>query len=100
MRYTQHFYLRNASFRDEYIRRHDELWPEMKELLFQAGFRNYSIWISGNNLFAYFENDNLTVAEKLLKNSPVKAKWDKYMAEIITIDPTSQSLECAFLYEG
>ena len=26
---------------EEYIRRHNEIWPEMKDVLHQAGIRNY-----------------------------------------------------------
>ena len=36
----------------EYIRRHNEIWPEMKDVLHQAGIRNYTIWNVGNELFA------------------------------------------------
>ena len=28
---------------EEYIRRHNEIWPEMKDVLHQAGIRNYTI---------------------------------------------------------
>ena len=36
---------------EEYIRRHNEIWPEMKDVLHQAGIRNYTIWNVGNELF-------------------------------------------------
>ena len=99
MRYAQHFYLKDIAFKDEYIRRHDELWPEMKQLLCDSGFRSYTIWISGINLFAYFENDDLELAYRVLNNSPVKAKWDSYMDDIITWDGSNESLECAFNFD-
>lgn len=28
---------------DEYVRRHNAIWPELKEVLHQAGIRNYTI---------------------------------------------------------
>ena len=34
--------------RKEYIRRHKQIWPEMKDVLKAAGIVNYSIWLSGN----------------------------------------------------
>ena len=40
---------------DEYIRRHDALWDEMKEVLERAGIVNYTIWNVGNELFGYYE---------------------------------------------
>ena len=42
---------------EEYIRRHNEIWPEMKDVLHQAGIRNYTIWNIGNELFGYYECD-------------------------------------------
>ena len=41
--------------REEYIRRHDEIWPEMKQVLAEAGIVNYTIWRCGNDLFGYYE---------------------------------------------
>ena len=29
---------------EEYKRRHDEIWPEMTQMLNEAGIHNYSIW--------------------------------------------------------
>ena len=37
----------------EYIRRHNEIWPEMVEVLKSAGIANYTIFASGNELFGY-----------------------------------------------
>ena len=39
----------------EYRRRHDEIWPELKAVLKEAGIRNYTIWNVGSELFAYDE---------------------------------------------
>ena len=41
--------------KEEYIRRHDEIWPEMTELLNKAGIHNYTIWLVGDELFGYYE---------------------------------------------
>ena len=30
----------------EYIKRHDEIWPELVEVLKSAGIKNYTIWYS------------------------------------------------------
>ena len=40
---------------EEYKRRHDEIWPEMLELLKSAGIRNYTIWSDGRDVFGYYE---------------------------------------------
>ena len=40
---------------EEYKKRHDNIWPEMKEVLANAGIVNYSIWMQGEELFGYYE---------------------------------------------
>ena len=42
----------------EYRRRHAAVWPEMLDALRAAGARDYSIFIRGDDLFAYLEVDD------------------------------------------
>ena len=44
-----------SGMREEYIRRHREIWPEMQQVLTEAGIVNYTVWLSGNELFGYYE---------------------------------------------
>ena len=44
---------------EEYKKRHDEIWPEMTEVLNQAGIHNYTIWNHSDELFGYYECDDL-----------------------------------------
>ena len=37
--------LLNPGHADEYRRRHDAIWPELKSLLGETGIRNYSIFL-------------------------------------------------------
>ena len=46
-------------YEQEYKKRHDEIWPEMVEMLSEAGLRNYNIFRHGLTLFGYFETDDL-----------------------------------------
>ena len=72
---------------DEYIRRHDEIWPEMVETLKAAGIRNYTIWNFGTELFGYYECEKgYEFARHAQATSPVVARWDVYMADILTFD--------------
>ena len=43
------------NMRDEYVRRHDEIWPEMIDELRAAGIRNYTIWNNGDELIGYYQ---------------------------------------------
>ena len=73
--------------RDEYKRRHDEIWPEMTELLNQAGIHNYTIWNIGDELFGYYECDNgVAFAAKVQAESPVVDRWNEYMKDVMVME--------------
>jgi L-rhamnose mutarotase len=74
----------HAGRRDEYRRRHDEIWPELSALLTEAGIRNYSIYLDEeqNILFAYLERtDDHRMAA--LPNEAVMRRWWEFMADIM-----------------
>ena len=75
----------------EYLRRHDEIWPEMLAALRSAGIHNYSIFRHGETLFAYLECDDFNRMAATLATDPVNARWQEYMRDMITIeaDPTT-----------
>lgn len=71
----------------EYRRRHDEIWPEMKEMLREAGITNYTIWNVGNELFGYYEcQKGVAHAAKVQAESPVTARWNAYMEDVMTME--------------
>lgn len=69
-------------FKAEYQKRHNEIWPELEDLLKQAGIFNYSIFLDEetNTLFAV---QHLTGATPDLTMEPVMKKWWDYMADIM-----------------
>ena len=68
---------------DEYIRRHDNLPEDMKNLLHEAGICNYTIWNVGNELFGYYECDSIAEAGRIQAESEVNARWDQYMKDVM-----------------
>ena len=72
---------------DEYIKRHNEIWPEMKQMLLDAGISNYTIWNVGNELFGYYECEKgVDYASKIQAMSEVNKKWDAYMKDIMIME--------------
>ena len=72
--------------RAEYIRRHDEIWQEMKDVLKGAGICNYSIWISGDEVFGYYECEKgAAYAAEMQAKSPVVERWNEYMADVLDL---------------
>ena len=60
-----------------YKKKHDEIWPEMLELMKRQGIRNYSIYRYGLTLFAYLERDRPAKAGE--PHDPVVLRWWKMM---------------------
>lgn len=90
---------------DEYIRRHDEIWPEMTKVLNDAGVHNYTIWQVGSELFGYYEAEHgVEFAAKVQAASDVVDRWNVYMKDVMVmdIDPqtgTSYQLRQVFYHE-
>jgi len=85
----------------EYKKRHDEIWPELSDLLHKAGVSNYSIFLDEktNTLFGYLERrDDHTMDN--LPNEPVMKKWWAFMRDIMAYNddgtPTAIALTDVF----
>jgi L-rhamnose mutarotase len=68
---------------DEYVRAHREVWPEMLDVLRRAGIRNYTIFRHGNQMFGYFEADDLDAAARYLREQDVSGRWQDAMAQLL-----------------
>ena len=68
---------------EEYVQAHREVWPEMLDALRSAGIRNYTIFRHGNQMFGYFEADDLERAADYLAAQDVSARWQNAMAELL-----------------
>ncbi|PPB80885.1 L-rhamnose mutarotase [Albidovulum inexpectatum] len=77
--------------RDEYRRRHDAIWPELVELLKQAGISDYSIHLDPETdaLFAVlWRRDDHGTDE--LPRHPVMRRWWDHMADIMEVHPDNE----------
>ncbi|TDG36165.1 L-rhamnose mutarotase [Pedobacter changchengzhani] len=69
-------------FKVEYQKRHDEIWPELEDLLKQAGIFNYSIFLDE-------ETDTLFAVQHLngeipdLTQEAIMKKWWAFMGDIM-----------------
>ncbi len=73
--------------KDEYVKRHNEIWPELVALLKEAGICNYSIWNVGNELFGYYECEKgVEFAAKTQAESPIVDKWNEYMKDVMIME--------------
>jgi L-rhamnose mutarotase len=67
---------------DEYVRRHEQVWPDMLQALRDTGWTNYSLFLDRNDgtLFGYFETPNLEAAKAGMAALEVNDKWQADMA--------------------
>ena len=73
--------------KEEYVKRHDEIWPELVQVLKDAGIKNYTIWNVGDTLFGYYECEKgIEFAAAAQKNSPVVDRWNEYMKGVLIMD--------------
>ena len=74
--------------KDEYKKRHDEIWPELLVLLRDSGVSDYSIFLDETT-------DTLFACQKVsgeggsqdLGALPIVQKWWAYMADIMETNP-------------
>ena len=91
-------------FKEEYKKRHGDIWPGLVKLLKNQGVGNYSIFYDEetNILFAYQEQSGESSSQDLGTEEIVK-KWWKYMADIMETNPdnspVSIPLEQVFFME-
>ncbi len=81
----------NAGMEAEYLRRHDQIWPELVDLLHQAGIRDYSIYLDPETLILFgvlWRTDDHKMDD--LPHSPIMAKWWAYMADIMQSHPSNE----------
>ncbi|WP_445504130.1 L-rhamnose mutarotase [Microvirga sp. G4-2] len=84
----------NPGMEEEYRRRHDEIWPELVELLKNAGVEDYSIHLDRetNILFAVLWRPvSHNMAD--LPSHPVMKRWWAYMADIMATNPDNSPVE-------
>jgi L-rhamnose mutarotase len=74
---------------EEYKALHRQVWPELLADMHAAGYRNYSIFADGADLFGYLECDDWDAAQRHLSNSDANRRWQTFMADYLAtpVDP-------------
>jgi L-rhamnose mutarotase len=89
----------------EYEKRHDEIWPELKALLGEAGISDYSIFLD--------ESTDVLIGvlrlapdadREALPSHPVMQRWWAYMADLMVTGegdrPAETPLRSVFYFAG
>lgn len=86
----------NPGCRAEYIKRHDEIWPELATLLQEAGVTDYSIHLDAETdiLFGVLWRKDGHGMDAL-PDHPVMQKWWAHMADIMQTHPNNAPVATA-----
>ena len=83
----------NPGMEEEYRKRHDEIWPELVDLLHKAGVSDYSIHLDPetNILFGLLTRPK-SHGMVLLPDEPVMKRWWAHMADIMASNPDNSPI--------
>ncbi len=83
-------------FEEEYEKRHREIWPELVDLLKEAGIIDYQIFLDKETsfLFAYQVTEGDSNSQDL-GNTEIVKRWWKYMADIMETNPDNSPISVA-----
>src|ERR1700678_3112704 len=66
---------------EEYRRRHNEVWPEMKSALRETGWNNYPLFLRPDGLLVgYLETEDFERARAGMAAREVNDRWQREMA--------------------
>jgi len=69
-----------SEHREEYLARHESVWPEMLSALRETGWRNYSLFIADDGLVVgYLETDDFDASVRAMAATEVNARWQAEM---------------------
>lgn len=81
---------------DEYERRHQPIWPELRQVLKEHGVSNYSIFLNRSTcqLFAYVEIESEASWQQIAETE-VCRRWWAYMKDLMLTNSDNQPVTIA-----
>lgn len=68
---------------EDYREAHRAVWPELLQVLRDADWRNYSLFLRDDGmLIGYVESDDLDAAQERVARTEVNARWQAAMASL------------------
>jgi len=78
---------------EEYKKRHDQLWPELEQLLKKTGISEYSIFLDPetNSLFGILKAEDPAALDNL-PSQAIMQKWWAHMKDIMDTNPDNSPI--------
>jgi L-rhamnose mutarotase len=83
----------NPDQQEEYLKRHNPIWPELEATLKAQGVHNYSIFLDAetNQLFGYVEVEDQSRWNAIARTE-ICRKWWSHMREIMPSNPDNSPI--------
>lgn len=88
---------------DEYRRRHDALWPEMREALLAQGIVYYEIYFHEDSGLLFAHTIRSAAHDATQPEAPAITRWREHMKDIMELEgerPYRRVLERVFLLQA
>jgi L-rhamnose mutarotase len=91
-------------YKEEYRKRHNEIWPELKSLLHASGIADYGIFYDEDtNILFCIQKVNPDSGQEILSDNEIMKRWWIHMADIMEVNvdrsPVVKYLEPMFFME-
>ncbi|MCQ6560693.1 L-rhamnose mutarotase [Paenibacillus mendelii] len=77
----------------EYVKRHEAVFPDLLASLKRVGVSHYSIFMKGTELYAYMVVDDYDKAMAELGNDPANQRWQVSMYDLMETDENGVIVE-------
>jgi L-rhamnose mutarotase len=81
--------------KQEYLRAHRGIWPEIIRGLADAGCHEMTMFMRGDNLFIYAEIDDIKEFNRIRSLDPAYHRWDEWMHKLL-VSPFDENEKGAF----
>ncbi len=69
--------------RDDYLRMHATIWPELESLLREAGVTSYTIYVQNDTVFSHLEAEDYDRLVERVAGDPISERWEAQFADIL-----------------
>jgi len=78
---------------DEYVEAHANVWPDALAAITAAGIRNYSIFLFGTRVFAYYECDDPDEAVRVEAEAEATQRWRAKMRGLFEDEVATEGVD-------
>lgn len=68
---------------EEYVKMHENAWPEVVQAHLDAGIHNYSIFQNGNQFFYVYECDDIDAANAYISQNADCQRWNAITSKMV-----------------